>query len=185
RALAALAAAGRGADHRRRTGPMGEVIPLRFRPTVVVCVGDEGRAVGAQLATLLPSLDTFRRPGIALLAVGDEDANGDDNGARAVTGGHWLDADVLDIAPGLDTRAGGRLEGERPGAASVPLTTLLVQALRGEDPQRVPAQAADREPRPGVLADATLQRIKAAGYLVPRSAVVVWIAAATASPRIA
>ena len=51
---------------------MSTVIPLHFRPTVMVCVGTEGREIGEQLVLLLPSLDPARRAGVAVLAVEDE-----------------------------------------------------------------------------------------------------------------
>src|SRR5258708_18777378 len=57
---------GRGPAPREQ---MGNVVPLRFRPTIVICAGEEGQAVGGQLATLLPSLDPLRPPGVAPLAV--------------------------------------------------------------------------------------------------------------------
>jgi len=46
--------------------------PIRFRPTIVLCVGERGREVGAQLSMLLPGLDGARQAGIALLTVDDE-----------------------------------------------------------------------------------------------------------------
>src|SRR5260221_4933941 len=58
---------------------MGNVVPLRFRPTIVICAGEEGQAVGGQLSTLLPSPDPFRRPGVALLAVAPPGADGADS----------------------------------------------------------------------------------------------------------
>jgi len=160
---------------------MGNVVPLRFRPTIVICAGEEGRAVGGQLATLLPSLDAFRRPGVALLSVAHAGADSADS-ADGPTG-RWLDADALEIAPSGARPGGGAPAREEPAEGGVPLTTLIVEALRGEDPRR--PHPAGRPPHAGVLDDATLQRIKAAGYLVPKTAVVVWIAAATASPLIA
>src|SRR5258708_3416095 len=172
---------GRGPAPREQ---MGNVVPLRFRPTIVICAGEEGRAVGGQLATLLPSLDPFRRPGVALLAVAPAGADGADSPDTADGPiGRWLDADGLEIAPSSARPGGGALEREEPAEGGVPLTTLIVEALRGEDPRR--PHPAGRPPHAGVLDDATLQRIKAAGYLVPKTAVVVWIAAATASPLIA
>ena len=52
---------------------MATSTPIRFRPTIVLCVGDRGREVGAQLSMLLPGLDGARQAGIALLTV-DESA---------------------------------------------------------------------------------------------------------------
>ncbi len=51
---------------------MATSTPIRFRPTIVLCVGDRGREVGAQLSMLLPGLDGARQAGIALLTVDDD-----------------------------------------------------------------------------------------------------------------
>src|SRR5260221_2971886 len=71
---------GRGPAPREQ---MGNVVPLRFRPTIVICAGEEGQAVGGQLATLLPSLDPFCRPGLPLLALPPAGADGAGHPAKA------------------------------------------------------------------------------------------------------
>ncbi len=46
-------------------------VGVQFRPTIVLCLGAEGRAVGEWLVSLLPSLDAPLRAGVALLAASE------------------------------------------------------------------------------------------------------------------
>jgi hypothetical protein len=152
---------------------VGTVIPLRFRPTVVICVGEQGRAVGEQLALLLPGLDAARRAGVAMLAVNEVGAGEGDRSA-----GSWLElAPALVEEPLLLSPVGG--EAGRGGGT--PLSLLMVEALRGQNPRDLPE---GRQPHRGVLDDLVVRRIREAGYGVPRATVVVWVAAAAASPAL-
>ncbi len=144
---------------------MGTEQPLRFRPTVVVCVGEQGRAVGEQLLLLLPGIDAARRAGIALVEVDEDSAQRD--GAFS---GSWY-------APRPDDES----EPALADVASKPLSLLMVEALRGEEASRRREQA---QPRLGVLDDLVVRRIREAGYVVPRAMVVVWVAAAAHSPAL-
>jgi hypothetical protein len=144
---------------------VGTVTPLRFRPTVVVCLGEEGQAVGSQLAVLLPNLDPARRAGVALLAVNEGTI---DSHGHPV--GRWFD-------PGLGAVTGEVSYTDEP--ETTPLPTLVVEALRGQDPRQVPA---GQTPRRGVLDDSVVWRIKDAGYAVPKAMAVVWVAAPTHTP---
>ncbi|HEX6796843.1 MAG TPA: hypothetical protein VF116_03900 [Ktedonobacterales bacterium] len=139
----------------------GTATPLRFRPTVVVCLGDAGREVGTQLLPLLRSLDPARRAGVAVLAVRDE--------ASGALAGDWLDA--LD---GFEAPDGD-------GTPGVDLEALVVEAFRGQEPGRVQ----DGERRHGVLEDPVIWRIQDDGASVPRPLAVVWIAAAADAPELA
>ncbi|MFI5271781.1 MAG: hypothetical protein ACHQ4H_01955 [Ktedonobacterales bacterium] len=144
---------------------MGTVTPLRFRPTVVVCVGEPGREVGAQLLPLLRSVDPARREGIAVMAAGD------DTGALA---GDWLDAADRSGAPD-DAFA------DAAAQRAIPLELLVVEAFRGQEAARV--RGAER--RHGVLEDPIVWRIQDDGAAVPRALAVVWIAAAADCPALA
>src|SRR6185312_8151172 len=144
---------------------------IQFRPTIVLCVGAEGRAVGDWLISLLPSLDPPLREGIALLCT---DAPASDD---APLSGSWLDD-----APAAAEPADGADDDSTPDAEppALALPTRIIEALRG---RRADDQSALR--RRGVLDDAVISRIKDAGYGVPRGMVVVWIAAAADSPLLA
>ncbi len=142
---------------------MATVVPLRFRPTVVLCVGDEGREVGAHLGTLLAGLDAPRRAGVALLAVREE---------RGQLAGGWFE-------PGAEAVTGYAPAGEV--GPTIPVELLTVEALRGQGPERVVPGAARRS---GVLEDAVLARITEEGAAVPRALAVVWVVAAADSPHI-
>lgn len=140
----------------------GIATPLRFRPTVVVCLGEAGREVGAQLLPLLRSLDPARRAGVAVLAVRDD--------ARGTLAGDWLDApDGFEADPGDDVMPGIGLE------------ALVVEAFRGQEPGRV----RDDERRHGVLEDPIIWQIQDDGASVPRPLTVIWIAAAADAPELA
>ncbi len=145
---------------------MAGLISRRFRPTVVLCLGEEGKVVGAQLALLLPALDSARRAGVALL-VADVTADG---------GAH---AGVFD--PGALAAAGAARLSFPPIRDPRPLPLAIVEALRGEDPHALRPAA----PRKGVLDDTVITGIRDAGYAVPRPTVVIWIAAAAGSPWLA
>jgi hypothetical protein len=137
---------------------MGTVIPRRFRPAIVLCVGEEGRAVGVQLAVLLASeMDAARRACVALVSV-EADADG------TLTGG-WFDpgeSSILGHAPWTAYPTTPR-----------PLARAIVEAMRGEEPaERV------RPLHGGVLDDYAIARVKDDGYAVPSASVVVWICAA-------
>ncbi len=148
-------------------GIVGTVIPRRFRPAVVLCAGEEGRAIGAQLAVLLSSeMDAARSACVALVSV---EAGTD----GALTGG-WLDADDLSVLSHLPRRASR--------TSAHPLARAIVEALRGEEPGAHPGA---RPTHAGVLDDFAIARIKDEGYAVPRASVVVWIAAAAHYPWIA
>ncbi|MBF6590943.1 MAG: hypothetical protein IVW57_10510, partial [Ktedonobacterales bacterium] len=124
--------------------------------------------MGAQLATLLPGLDAARRAGVALLTVGETSADSDE---RVL--GSWFDPDLGTVGRGLPEAA----RDERMGTGT-PLSLLMVEALRGQNPRDV---AERQEPRHGVLDDLVVRRIREAGYAVPRAMVVVWVAAAAHS----
>jgi hypothetical protein len=148
---------------------MAGLIPRRFRPTVVLCLGEEGKAVGAQLSLLLPALDTARRSGVALLAA-DVDAQGNTH------------AGVFDPGVAFAAHAAGAVRLALPPIRDPqPLSLAIVEALRGEDPHTGRSAA----PRKGVLDDTVITNIRDAGYAVPRPTVVVWIAAAAGSPWLA
>lgn len=152
---------------------MAGLIPRRFRPTVVLCLGEEGKAVGAQLALLLPALDSARRSGVALLAA-DFAADGSAH------------AGVFD--PGVAFAAQPATGAARPAFPTIrdprPLPLVVVEALRGEDPH-TPHAGRSIAPRKGVLDDTVITGIRDAGYAVPRPTVVVWISAAAGSPWLA
>ncbi|MGE5335042.1 MAG: hypothetical protein ACM3N4_10115 [Nitrososphaerota archaeon] len=146
--------------------------PIRFRPTIVLCVGDRGREVGAQLSMLLPGLDAARQAGIALLSVDDLR---DDEGALL---GTWYD-------PGLSAVASqpGPLPDDTPVSIDRrPLPTLVTEGLRGQHYEHYARPASDAQLRRGVLDDAVVGRIRDYGYSVPRAMAVVWIVAAADSP---
>src|SRR5690348_15853959 len=98
------------------------VVPLRFRPKVVICVGEQGRAVGEQLTLLLPGLDAARRAGVALLAVTEADPGQEE---RIV--GSWMEEALLSPHTG-----------EAGSGAGTPLSLLMVEALRGQNPRDLP-----------------------------------------------
>jgi hypothetical protein len=129
-------------------------------------VGEQGRAVGEQLALLLPGLDPARQAGIALVTV--DEARSD---VGAGLSGSWYRPDPAGEAP-------------PPAFADdqgTPLSRLMVEALRGQDPRSLPART---QPQFGVLDDLVVRRIHEAGYVVPRAMVVVWVAAAADSPAV-
>lgn len=153
---------------------MATSTPIRFRPTIVLCVGDRGREVGAQLSTLLPGLDDARQAGIALLAV--DDTRNDDGTLLGV----WYD-------PGLSAVASqpGPLPDDTPISMDRrPLPTLVTEGLRGQHYEHYTRPTPDARLRRGVLDDAVVGRIRDHGYSVPRAMAVVWIAAAADSPLI-
>jgi hypothetical protein len=145
------------------------VIPLHFRPTVVVCVGTLGREIGEQLALLLPSLDPARRAGVAVLAVDEGVAD-----AQGHLIGHWFEPDLAAVIE-HSAFAGAPSSGAPP----TPLPLLIVDALRGQDARM--AQVGT-PPRRGVLDDSTITRIQDDSSTVSRMSAVVWIAAAVESP---
>jgi hypothetical protein len=145
------------------------VIPLHFRPTVVVCVGTLGREIGEQLALLLPSLDPARRAGVAVLAV--------DEGVVDAQGhllGHWFEPDLAAVIE-HSAFAGAPSSSAPP----TPLPLLMVDALRGQDARIAQAGTPLRR---GVLDDSTITRIQDDSSTVSRMSAVVWIAAAVESP---
>lgn len=153
---------------------------IQFRPTIVLCLGAEGRAVGDWLASLLPSLDPPLRDAVALLGAdapvsdGEPLAGvwlGDDASASGASGPST--ADATDSSISLDDS-----QPSRPLA--VPLATRIIEALRGRRADGRGALA-----RRGVLDDAIISPIKDAGYGVPRGMVALWIAAAADSPLLA
>jgi hypothetical protein len=145
------------------------VIPLHFRPTVVVCVGTLGREIGEQLALLLPSLDPARRAGVAVLAV-DESAVD----AQGHLLGHWFEPDLAAVIE-HSAFAGAPSSSAPP----TPLPLLMVDALRGQDARITQAGTPLRR---GVLDDSTITRIQDDSSTVSRMSAVVWIAAAVESP---
>ncbi len=148
---------------------------IQFRPTIVLCVGAEGRAVGDWLISLLPSLDPPLREGIALLCA---DAPASDG---APLSGSWLDDTPAAAEPDPEPTDGGDDDSTPAGEPpTLELPTRVIEALRG---RRADDQSALRQR--GVLDDAVISRIKDAGYGVPRGMVVVWIVAAADSPLLA
>ena len=148
---------------------MSTVVPLHFRPTVIVCVGTEGREIGEQLVLLLPSLDPARRAGVAVLAVEDEAF--DSNGQLV---GRWFDPDPVAVIEHTTLR--------NPSLSASPSTSLpllVVEALRGQDARTASTGTPLRR---GVLDDSTITRIQDDSSAVSRMSAVVWIAAALASP---
>lgn len=146
--------------------------PIRFRPTIVLCVGDRGREVGMQLSMLLPGLDSARQAGIVLLSV--DDARDDDG----VLVGAWYD-------PGLSAIASspGPLPDDTPVSLDRrPLPTLMIEGLRGQRYEHYVRSTPDERLRRGVLDDAVVGRIRDNGYSVPRAMAVIWIVAAADSP---
>ncbi|HEX8995460.1 MAG TPA: hypothetical protein VF812_05480 [Ktedonobacterales bacterium] len=146
---------------------------IQFRPTIVLCVGAEGRAVGDWLTSLLPSLDAPLREGVALLGV---DRAAEDEPLAGV----WLDDSAPDASADLNDETSDDESASEPVSPVVTLPTSIIQALRG---RRAPDQGALL--RRGVLDDAVISRIKDAGYGIPRGSVAVWIAAAADSPELA
>ena len=148
---------------------MSTVIPLHFRPTVIVCVGTEGREIGEQLVLLLPSLDPARRAGVAVVAVEDDafDTNG-----RLV--GRWFDPD-----PAAVIEHTALSDPSVSASPPTPLPLLVVEALRGQDARAVSQGTLLRR---GVLDDSTITRIQDDSSAVSRMSAVVWIAAALESP---
>ena len=151
---------------------MATSTPIRFRPTIVLCVGERGREVGAQLSTLLPGLDDARQAGVALLAVDDLR---DDEGTLL---GSWYDPGLSAVASQI-----GPMPDDTPVSISrSPLPTLVIEGLRGQRYEHYTRPTPDAELRRGVLDDAVVGRIRDQGYSVPRAMAVVWIAAAADSP---
>lgn len=203
---------------------MEAVRPLRFQPTLLVYAIPEGRAVRDELALLLPGMDERRRAGIAFLECDGmpqsanlpskpaqpaqpdpADAGGAPAGATQANTPPpqpeepLLAARVeLDASDVLENMILGRNTGaanQTPGLERRPLTTLIVEALRGRhlNQGRSPAvradpgNHADQAPgmRPGVLDEKVIQRITEDGYTVPNAQVVVWIVASPQFPRLA
>ena len=151
---------------------MATSAPIRFRPTIVLCVGDRGREVGAQLSMLMPGLDAARQAGIALLSVDDLR---NDEGTLL---GTWYD-------PGLSAIASqpGPLPDDTPISIDRrPLPTLVTEGMRGQHYEHYTRPTPDAQLRRGVLDDAVVGRIRDSGYSVPRAMVVIWIVAAADSP---
>ncbi len=151
---------------------MATSTPIRFRPTIVLCVGERGREVGAQLSMLLPGLDAARQAGIALLAV-DETRN--DDGALL---GTWYDPGLSAVA----SQAGPHPDDTPISIDRRPLPTLVTEGLRGQHYEHYTRPTPDAQVRRGVLDDAVVGRIRDSGYSVPRAMAVVWIVAAADSP---
>lgn len=139
---------------------------IQFRPTVVLCLGAEGRAVGEWLSSLLPSLDAPLREAVALL--GSDGPAAEDEPIA----GYW-------IGDATAERASDDSSGEREPLLDA-LPTRIIEALRG---RRLAGQSALQ--RRGVLDDATISRIKDAGYGVPRGMATIWLVAAADSPLLA
>ena len=148
---------------------MSTVIPLHFRPTVVVCVGTAGTEIGEQLAVMLPSLDPARRAGVAVLAVEDSSLDG---GGRPL--GHWFDPDLAAVIEHAEFAGDPALS-----VPPTPLPLLMVEALRGQDSRVASSSTPSHR---GVLDDATITRIQDDSSTVSRMSAVVWIAAAAESP---
>ena len=161
---------------------------IQFRPTIVLCLGAEGRAVGDWLAALLPSLDPPLRDAVALLGADAPARDGDP------LMGRWLgddgDASAASASADSTDSLSGLGDDSQPSAtdepAAVALPTRIIEALRG----RRAAGRAGRDgrgalARRGVLDDAIISPIKEAGYGVPRGMVALWIAAAADSPLLA
>lgn len=186
---------------------MDVVRPLRFQPTIVVCVGPPGRAVRDELALLLPSMDAHRRAGIAFLSFTGKkqpakkahDSNSGD--ARDTLGASDTEDLLLGYRyePGVDDIFESLLNGDANAGASNRaeqgelrlLTTLVVEALRGRSQEQGQAHTranntngennARNAPPLGVLDDKIIQQIKDDGYAVPNAQVVVWIVASPQS----
>lgn len=144
---------------------------IQFRPTVVLCLGEEGKAVGEWLSSLLPSLDPSLCDAVALLGSDGLVAAGEP------IAGYWLEDIPATQADAADTFGGA---GDDDGPPLEPLTTRVIEALRGR--RHAGAHTLHRR---GVLDDATISRIKAAGYGVPRGMVTIWLVGAADSPLLA
>ncbi|HEX2348107.1 MAG TPA: hypothetical protein VHI51_06680, partial [Ktedonobacterales bacterium] len=148
---------------------------IQFRPTIVLCLGAEGRAVGDWLVSLLPSLDPPLRDAVALLGADAPISAGD-----PLTG-VWLGDPATGSAAGATDDSGSFDDVSQPSQPlAVPLATRIIEALRGRRADGRGALA-----RRGVLDDAIISPIKDAGYGVPRGMVALWIAAAADSPLLA
>lgn len=149
---------------------------IQFRPTIVLCLGAEGRAVGDWLVSLLPSLDPPLRDAVALLGADAPLSDGD-----PLTG-VWLgDPGATGSGMGATDDSGSFDDVSQPSQPlAVPLATRIIEALRGRRADGRRALA-----RRGVLDDAIISPIKDAGYGVPRGMVALWIAAAADSPLLA
>lgn len=188
---------------------MDVVRPLRFQPTIVVCVGPPGRAVRDELALLLPSMDAHRRAGIAFLSFTGKTQpakkthdpnNGDASNTKSASDadnlllGYRYEPEVDDI---FESLLNGAANTDTPHRAEEQgelrlLTTLVVEALRGRSQEQGQAHARAnnangatnaRNASPlGVLDDKIIQQIKDDGYAVPNAQVVVWIVASPQSP---
>jgi hypothetical protein len=154
----------------------GSATPLRFRPTVVVSLGEAGHEVGTQLLPLLRGLDPARRAGVAVLAVRDFAVSPrmSEAGAHPVAN-RELTGDWLDTPDGFEAADDG-------GTSNVGLAALIVEALRGQEPERV---RSGEQRRHGVLEDPVIWRIQDDGASVPRPLAVIWIAAAADAPELA
>lgn len=191
---------------------MDAVSPLRFQPTIVVCVAPEAHAVRDELALLLPGIDAHRQAGIAFLMCEGKHQAVTETAQINATEDPGAEQDPrapVREGPLLGTRfvpdAGDVLESvvlEGPGARTARqeeraeerlLTTLVVEALRGRRPRQGRAHTVVNTSNStsehqtdgahlGVLDDKIIQRIIDDGYTVPNAQAVVWIVASPQSP---
>ncbi|HEX6818715.1 MAG TPA: hypothetical protein VF120_10100, partial [Ktedonobacterales bacterium] len=114
---------------------------LRFRPAVVVCVGQQGREVGAQLETLLAEWveqGDPRRAGVAVIEVDAPALPSYSRGVAQVGEFDTGEDDMPEIGPLVGGWMQSRLDAERATgtprhAGDVPLSRLIVEALRGRE----------------------------------------------------
>src|SRR6478736_2357752 len=100
---------------------------IQFRPTIVLCLGAEGRAVGDWLVSLLPSLDPPLRDAVALLGADAPLSDGD-----PLTG-VWLGDPAAAGSAARATDDSGSFEdvSQPSQPLAVPLATRIIEALRG------------------------------------------------------
>jgi hypothetical protein len=178
-----------------------------------------GRAVRDELALLLPGMDERRRAGIAFLECDgrrqseyppSQPTQAAQPGLAA--GGAPADDMQAQTPPPDDPLLATRVEldasdvlehmilgtttaRQAPNVRRQPLTTLVVEALRGQHMEIGWPLAAGANPRnhadqatgarPGVLDEKVIQRITEDGYTVPNAQVVVWIVASPQFVRLA